>query len=311
MGELVTENPGVGGGQFVYVCGKEGVSIRRYRGTGTVAAVPAQIGGAPVVCIERKAFLSCKTVREIVLPDTVAEIGDWAFAHAEQLRTVRMPRREMRCGKEMFLGCKRLREIALSDCAPDAQGVCGEDGLGRMLAMAVTVLHDYFLFSPMEAGSDMWVAKWDQKLLGLLATYDLEGFEELWTCGEEDYEGKDYDIKSYPVEKRKMKLRIVYFRLLHPYKLSDAVRDALEAYLAAHTKGTAEPEAWDILLEEHKEELAYYEAFARAGGVTEENFDGLLADMAGVGAEIKAYLIRYREEHFGARDAFAAFELDW
>jgi len=68
----------------------------------------------------------------------------------------------------------------------------------------VTVFRDYALFDPMEFGSDMWMRRWDEKLLALVSLDDLDGFEELWTCGEEDYEGKDYDIRSYPVEKRKI-----------------------------------------------------------------------------------------------------------
>ena len=97
-----------------------------------------------------------------------------------------------------------------------------------MLALAVTVLHDYFLFDPVEAGTAEWVRRWDEKLMDLIELDDLDGFEELWTCGEEDYEGKDYDIKSYPVEKRKMKLRVVYFRLLYPYKLSEEMNNSFE-----------------------------------------------------------------------------------
>ena len=50
---------------------------------------------------------------------------------------------------------------------------------------------------------------------------------------------------------------------------------------------------------------------ADAGCITEDNFYSLLEDMKDCGAEIRAYLLRYREEHFAARDAFAAFELDW
>ena len=211
-------------------------------------------------------------------------------------------------GKELFLGCKRLKEIFFGK---DNLEENRKLGLGRMMAMAVTVLHDYFLFDPQEIGSDAWVKRWDEKLLGLVRLDDLDGFEELWTCGEEDYEGKDYDIKSYPVEKRKMKLRIVYFRLLHPYKLSQMAQEELKQYLRSHTKGTAEPEAWDIIIEEHSEALAYYKIFAEAGCINNENFDALLADMAKVGAEAKAYLLRYQEEHLEKKDAFAAFALDW
>ena len=297
-------------GTLAYIQVKDGIAIKRYRGIGTRAVVPECIEDMPVVSIERKAFLSCKTLRELSLPDTVNEIGDWAFAHMEALRKITIPNHALTRGKELFLGCKRLREIILSGSA-QGQAFDKEQGIGRMLAAAVTALHDYFLFDPTEVKSDAWVKRWDEQLLKLVRLDDLDGFEELWTCGEEDYEGKDYDIKSYPVEKRKAKLRLVYFRLLHPFKIADAVRDELREYLRSHTKGTAEPEAWDIILEEHPQELAYYQVFLESGCVNEDNFDALLADMQEVNAEMKAYLMRYKEEHFTKKDAFASFELDW
>ena len=302
--EKIIEN--TDGGQIVLVPYKKGYAVRRYRGVGQQVCIPALIDQKPVTAIERKAFLSCKTIKEITLPDTIEEIGDWAFAHAEQLRMITIPHRALTKGKEFFLGCKRLREIVL--CGSDR---CSDCGLGRMLALAVTVLHDYVLFDPPEVGTDAWVRRWDEKLLDLIELDDLDGFEELWTCGEEDYEGKDYDIQSYPVEKRKMKLRVVYFRLLHPYKLSADMDNRLQEYLRRHTKGTQTPEAWELIVEEHPQELAYYQIFAASGGITEQNFDSLLEDLRDSSAEIRAYLLRYKEEHFAAKDAFAAFELDW
>ena len=289
-----------GGGQLVYVPYKNGIAIKRYRGIAAKVEVPPFIEQKPVTAIEKKAFLSCKTIKEISLPDTIEEIGDWAFAHAEHLRTVMIPNRVLLRGKELFLGCLRLKEIRIR-----TRQEFHDLGLGRMLAMAVTVLHDYFLFEPLEVGNDAWIARWDAKLIDLIRLDDLDGFEELWTCGEEDYEGKDYDIKSYPVEKRKMKLRIVYFRLLHPYKLAPAVEHELKEYLKASR------EAWDIIMEEHADDLGYYKLFADAGCITEENFDMFLTDLANAGAEIKAYMLKYKDEHLKTADAFSAFELDW
>lgn len=306
--ETIIEN--TGGGQFAVVSNKDGYSIKRYRGIGEKIIVPPEIEGRPVTAVARKAFLSCKTIRFITLPDTIEEIGDWAFAHAEGLRAITIPHHALSRGKELFLGCKRLREIIL-DGTEAEKNLRTSQGIGRMLALAVTVLHDYFLFDPVDTGSDEWIRRWDEKLMGLIQLDDLDGFEELWTCGEEDYEGKDYDIKSYPVEKRKMKLRVVYFRLLHPYKISDAVSDALKEYLRRHTKGTDTPQAWELIVEEHQNDLEYYRVFAESGCVTPDNFDSLLDDMRDVSAEIKAYLLRYKEEHFAAKDAFASFDLDW
>lgn len=294
----VIEN--TGGGQLEYMPYKDGISISRYRGIATIVNIPERIEEKPVVAIERKAFLSCKTIREIVLPETIEEIGDWAFAHAEQLRTITIPNHALTRGKELFLGCIRLREILVN-----MQDELNAFGLGRMLSIAVTALHDYFLFEPLEIGSDEWVNRWDSKLFDFIRLDDLDGFEELWTCGEEDYEGKDYDIKSYPVEKRKMKLRIVYFRLLHPYKLSPQMEEELTGYLRSA------PESWEIIREEHANDLEYYKLFASAGCITEENFDGLLADLSDSGAEIKAYMLKYKDEYFEKRDAFSGFELEW
>jgi len=207
-------------------------------------------------------------------------------------------------GREVFLGCKKLRELAIT-------GMDEDNGVARMLAMAVTALHDYYLLTPAEAGSEEWLRRWDERLADYLRRSDMDGYEELGTCGEEDYEGKDYDSVSYPVKKRKVKLRMVYFRLLHPQELSDEKRNLFLEYLRAHTAGTEEPEAWSVLIDEHPQELPYYRIFAEAGCVTEDNFDALLADMQDVNAELKAFMLRYKDEHFAKKDAFAAFELGW
>lgn len=304
------ENIGDGGGQLMFMPYKGGYILKQYRGIGTTVILSPQIEDRKVLGVERKAFLSCKTVRSIILPDTIEEIGDWAFAHMEQLRTITIPHHVLNRGKELFLGCRRLREIVLNGTEED-RAFRASQGIGRMLALAVTVLHDYFLFDPTNVGQEEWVKRWDEKLLALLALDDLDGFEELWTCGEEDYEGKDYDIKSYPVEKRKMKLRVVYFRLLYSYKLSDMVKNTLRTYLCRHTKGTDAPEAWELIVEEHYNALEYYRIFAEAGCITEDNFAALLEDVKDSDAEIKAFLLRYKEEHFDRKDAFAAFDLMW
>ncbi len=286
----------------------DSIIIEKYSGTATRLSVPDEIDNEPVTEIGRKAFLSCKTLKEIDIPDTVTQVGDWAFAHAEGLRSIAFSAGLAIRGKELFLGCKRLREVSFGI---SEKARFGELGIWRMLAMGVTVLHDYFLFEPSYVGTPDWIKRWDDNLIKLIRLDDLDGFEELWTCGEEDYEGKDYDIKSYPVEKRKLKLRIVYFRLLHPYGISDEAERELKQYLKSHTKGTDTPEAWDIIIEEHRDELEYYILFAEAGCINEENFDALLDDLKNANAEIKAYMLRYKSEKLEQKDAFAAFELDW
>ena len=75
--EKIIENMGSGGGQITVVLYKKGYAVKRYCGAGEQVLIPSMIDQKPVTAIERKAFLSCKTIKGITLPDTVEEIGDW------------------------------------------------------------------------------------------------------------------------------------------------------------------------------------------------------------------------------------------
>lgn len=292
---------------FEYIQYKDGISIKRYKGISDRVSIPDCIENKPVIAIERKAFLSCKKVVEIKLPDTIEELGDWAFAHMEGLKSIILPYNLSTIGKEIFLGCKNVEEILISDNEQKMQ----KNGVGSMLAIAIKEFGDYSMLDTLSVGSDKWINKWDETFFNFIHTDDLEGYQELWTCGEEDYEGEEYDIKLYPIERRKIKLRIIYFRLLHPYKISDEVKNELESYLRNHTIGTKEPQSWEILIREHINDLEYYKLFTQTGCINEKNFDLALADMEDADAELKAYMLRYKEENFDKKDVFAEFELGW
>ena len=292
---------------FEYIQYKDGISIKRYKGISDRVSIPDCIENKPVIAIERKAFLSCKKVVEIKLPDTIEELGDWAFAHMEGLKSIILPYNLSTIGKEIFLGCKNVEEILISDNEQKMQ----KNGVGSMLAIAIKEFGDYSMLDTLSVGSDKWINKWDETLLNFIHTDDLEGYQELWTCGEEDYEGEEYDVKLYPIERRKIKLRIIYFRLLHPYKISDEVKNELESYLRNHTIGTKEPQSWEVLIQEHTNDLEYYKLFTQTGCINEKNFDLALADMEDADAELKAYMLRYKEENFDKKDVFAEFELGW
>ena len=292
---------------FEYIQYKDGISIKRYKGISDRVSIPDCIENKPVIAIERKAFLSCKKVVEIKLPDIIEELGDWAFAHMEGLKSIILPYNLSTIGKEIFLGCKNVEEILISDNEQKMQ----KNGVGSMLAIAIKEFGDYSMLDTLSVGSDKWINKWDEILLNFIHTDDLEGYQELWTCGEEDYEGEEYDVKLYPIERRKIKLRIIYFRLLHPYKISDEVKNELESYLRNHTIGTKEPQSWEVLIQEHTNDIEYYKIFTQTGCINEKNFDLALADMEDADAEIKAYMLRYKEENFDKKDVFAEFELGW
>ena len=268
--------------------------------------IPAYIDGCPITGIEKKAFFNNRFLRSAILPDTIEDVGDWAFAHCPQLQFVELPQKEIKLGKGIFLGCGQLAGIALRLLNGAIQKETGfAEQLAVLLAAAITGLEAEYLLSVNEAGSKEWLQKWDSRLLTVMNRPDNEGFTRQVLCGEEDYGSTDQG--RYENKRRREKARLAMLRLLHPVGMSEETGIFLETYLREHTGGSTNPEAWEVIRTEFAQQRRYYELFTRIGCVTPENFDGLLLDLQEEQPELKAYLLRYREEELGRGDFFESF----
>ncbi len=256
--------------------------------------------------LPKKTFLSDKEVVEVRLDSSVSEIEDWAFSHAENLEKIWIPEGCVSFGKKLFLGCKSLRNIYFFKENEDEVS----ETESRMLAYSVRFFKDETTLSQEIFKSEAWYRKWDADLIQFVRKDDLEGYVDLWASGEEDYEGKDYDIHSYPIERRLEKLRIIYFRLINPVKLEPEVENELKEYLRLHTKGTDKSEAWDILVKEYDRNLEAFKCLADAGGLNEENFLDAFDDAQKLNAQIKAFLLKWKEENLEKKES-TEFDLGW
>lgn len=284
------------GGSLYYGIENGRITITRFQGTASEVRLPEQIEGMPVSRIERKAFLSRKNLRRVFLPDSLEEIGDWAFAYCGGLKEVRLPCIELRFGKSVFMECGSLERLT------------GTRAQGELLAAAVTAFDAYYLLDLQSAGSREWLAKWDNRLMAVMQTPETEGYSKQVLCGEEDYGSTD--LAAYTSGRRRQKARLAFLRLLFPEALSNDNRAMLEAYLRGHSTGSASgEEAWQVILDEHGDDRAYYSLFAELGCITEENFDRSLEDIGEEYPEMKAFFLRYKEEKLGVKDFFAGLEL--
>lgn len=337
----------VRGGSLIYEEHRGRVTVLGLDGNMVRLTVPARIEGMPVTEIYKKAFFNCRYLRFLTLPDTLEKIDNWAFAHCPQLRQVELPWKQMSLGKDLFIGSDRLKEIVLrpvESAGEDMRGVLetgvtkarkeanaalggnGEGGaqsgsgdcgcilcdgkeVSRLLAVAATKMEDPHLFRIEEAGTAEWLKKWDARMMVLMHEDDNDGYDKQVLAGEEDYEKTDQ--VRYRNLKRQAKVRLALLRLLHCCGLVEEIQAELEEYLREHTKGCPSEETWEVILNEFGDEKEYYELFALLGCVTEDNFDGLLADIGDSHTEMKAYLMRYKEEHLGYRDFFDELSLDF
>ncbi len=325
-GSLYYEKQTISGGEC-------GICITRLQGLAGEVEIPEYIEDCPVRSIGRKAFLSKKSLRRVTVPASVTEVGDWAFAYCDSLHTVvfcaaeeehreekgrkaeeckespgrrdteggditGVDSRELRFGKSVFMDCGSLRFLYVRD---------GRESTAALLAAAVTTAGVPYLLQFSEAGSREWLEKWDARMMTVLHSADNEGYSRQVLCGEEDYGSTD--LPAYESGQRKIKVRLLLLRLLYPEGLSAHCRQELEEYLREHTKGCAHEETWEVVLSEHGEDRAYCQLFAELGCVSEDNFDTLLADVGGEYPELKAYLMRYKEERLGYTDFFAGLDL--
>lgn len=291
----------IAGGSLYYEVKDGKAVVTRFQGMASEVDIPRRIEEYPVAAVDKKAFLSRKQLRRVSLPDTLEELGDWAFAYCDGLWEIRLPEKALRFGKNVFLECRELRRVEIYGEEAKARGVA------ELLAAAVNALDSYYLLDTEEAGSGEWFAKWDSRLVSVLHTPDTDGYSRQVLCGEEDYGSTD--LAAYTGGRRKEKVRLALLRLLYPETLSEALRRELEEYLLAHTAGCETDETWRVILEEHGCDREYYSLFAELGCVDSGNLDGILADIGEEFPEMKAFFLGGGFGGADGKDFFADLEL--
>ena len=301
------------------------ICITDYSGTDIELRIPEEIDGLPVRVLTKKTFLSRKHLRKVILPDTLEEIGDWAFTYCTNLESVWLPKKEMKLGNRIFMECPNIHRIytyepgvARDDFGRKQHGnrtseeqqenrKSEEDQWAALLAAATLMLDAEYLVNFTEAGSVEWIRKWDARMNGVLDMDDSEGYTRMILCGEEDY---GTNIDEFIKNKRKSKVRLALIRLMNPIGLSEENEEKLKGYLISHTKGCDSEESWEVLLKEYGHEQEYFQLFADIGCINEQNFDAILIDMSAEYAEMKEFLIRYKTEKMESTDFFDSLSLD-
>ena len=283
---------------------EDGLQVVACGGRASLVQVPDALEGMTVTGIAKKAFLSRKHIRELILPPTIKRIEDWAFAYCGQLEQITLPGGVAELGKAVLVNADALQKI---NCLPDENlRQCSED-VAYLLAGAVKDLDAYYLLDLQAAGSEEWFAKWDAKLLVAMQEDDNEGYLKQVLCGEEDYGSTD--LVAFLSRKRKKKVRLCMLRLQHDQSLKEEMRVYLSQYLQKHTKGCEQEETWQVLLQERNTDKESWDLFLELGCATDENMEALLSDMGENYPEMKAYFLRYKAEKLGYEDFFAGLEL--
>ncbi|MCQ2521273.1 MAG: leucine-rich repeat domain-containing protein [Lachnospiraceae bacterium] len=283
------------------------ILIDSYRGKDTEIQVPDSIAGMPVTIIGKKAFLGAAELVTLTLPSDVKVLEDYAFAGCERLKAVYLPYGRVSLGRGVFQNCDHLE--AIHNCVETEKRGKKEEDLAYLLVATTGILEAPYLFDLSSSFDDDWWELWDRRMESKIQMDDAEGFQNMLLCGEEDYGSKETDFDYYKHLKRLAKVKILILRLMHDYALAEEKRDMARTYLLAHCKGCPSEETWDVILQEHSDDKRYFDFLFSLGGVTKENYEGMLLDLGDRHTEMKAHLMKYYERTFGAEDAFSVFAL--
>lgn len=282
--------------------------VEQYQGEDAIVSIPDVWEELPVAGIGTKAFLSCKSIYELYVPDTIEEIGDWAFAHMKNLKVLHFPVKTIAFGKNVFMGCEQLEQVCLAEDKSD------NGGLPYLLASTLTILRDMTLFQPEQAGDallgEKWMANYDEALLHFLDSKNDVGFEPVF-FGWFDVDDIDVQCQAFMEGRQKEKVRITFLRLIYSWKLEDRVRTRLQQYLSAYMpmENGRDSLVLDMLRDEFGQDVRYVKVLADSGCITEQNISVVMETLSDAAPEVLAYLIQFQHSLVGEQDYFAELTL--
>ena len=290
----------------------------KYSGADKEVHLPEQVDGLFMNTIGAKAFLSCKTVEKLWLPDSIREIGDWAFAHMKNLKEIALPAETIAFGKQVFMGCEQLtrvhvvvkhREDGEKDKESPDEAKAWECSLYEDLEYFLATMFCHFESGQLmdlsilqtEEGQKKWIEKYDQVLCEYLAEDDAVRFVPAF-IGWFDVEDLDEQKKRYVNQVKCKKLEITLQRLLYDANINESTKRQLAKYVEEREKSMLE------LFQDREKELGndirYYKLWNTLGGLKNDQARILLEANDWADTEIKAYLLNIQLQKDEETDFF-------
>ncbi len=307
------------------------ITVTGYEGAGVELDIPEtfEVGGKnlPVTKIGGKAFFN-SSFKEIALPGTLEEIGDWAFSKCIHLRRLTIKKRtdmgqelsgkselthivknldkpdihavSTRFGRGILEGASAIEEICIGYEEPD--------DLSYLLAAVVSKLPAQFLLRTGDLGSEEWYDSFDLSLDSFLKESDMGGYSERVLCGEEDisYDGIGSvdgellgETEAYVRDKRKQKAGLCMLRLLHDTGLSGEYREIFRDYIKEHALGKPDESAWLMLKDSFGNNLSLVELYCEIVKPDRVTVGKMLSGLGKSNPETKSFLIEYKPPEEG------------
>ena len=289
-----------------------GYRYEKYNKNDTHVILSPEMEGQPLTVIGTKAFLSCRQVEKLMLPETLEQVEDWAFAHMKGLQEISFPAKEILFGKKVFLGCDALQKVILTFGGRPVQGQY--EGIPYFLASVFRLsmdgihgeLSNLCLAGDAE-GQWQWLALYDEALGVYLMRSDDYDFEPAF-IGWFDVEDVDDQRIGYITEQKKKKIALALKRLLYPERISAETKTKLGQYLVEKVSAQV-LELMKDTDSEYAKDVKYFQIWQRIGGFQRYSPKFLLEQLEDGDPEVRSFLLKCKLEEKTGEDFFESLEL--
>ena len=294
--------------EFEYDVKENEILLKRCYGTEERIEVPAQIEGMPVTVLapyifsqarrepDQKAAICGNQVKEIVLPDTVREIGNYAFYGCYYLEALTLSHRTHDIAGGAFTGCRHLKNLTFR--MEQAEGYCMKDVLSEVHhelkvklvypnAVCTLLFPEYYE----EAVENTPARQLETQFHGSGYSYRQCFQDGVFQFGEYDrlfQEAQNLESEDFCIE-------LAVTRLMEKARLSQDAEGVYQSYLMEHRMSAA---GWCIEFEQN-ETLEFLTDFI---DWQEEELSDLIEEANAKGRlEIQSVLMDYKHQHFGKK----------
>ena len=294
--------------EFEFDVKENEICLKRCYGTEERIEVPAQIEGMPVTVLEsyifsqarrepdQKAAICGNQVKEIVLPDTVQEIGNYAFYGCYYLEALTLSHRTHDIAGGAFTGCRHLKNLTFR--MEQAEGYCMKDVLSEVHhemkvklvypnAVCTLLFPEYYE----EAVENTPARQLETQFHGSGYSYRQCFQDGVFQFGEYDrlfQEAQNLESEDFCIE-------LAVTRLMEKARLSQDAEGVYQSYLMEHRMSAA---GWCIEFEQN-EMLEFLTGFI---DWQEEELSDLIEEANAKGRlEIQSVLMDYKHQHFGKK----------
>lgn len=293
------------------------IVIDKYLGNSSFVKIPDYIDGKAVFEIGGGAFRGMDFITDVVLPEKLKIIGDYAFCECRKIKEFQLPEGFLETGGHCFYNCRALERLELpvsiefladgfvKNCEDLREISIVTDGkLCRGVVDLIANINNEITVILKKQNARLILPEYDYEYIGnapamrfmTLTHGSGEVFRRAFDVKGVDFKFYDsFFFRAVLAERPETVLKMALSRLMYPYMLEEEGKNGYIKYIKENVSKAVEYAA-------KTDDISVIESLDEAEAFDAENIDEALeaASKCGKG-EISAYLMNIKHSRFGRK----------